>query len=366
MMGLMMSLPIFAQQTTVEGSRFFDNTYVGVNVGGQVGMTNFTGHNNWVVKPTGHVYVGKYLTPVFGLELNGDVYFHDSFSSRNTFVDATYVGLHGRVNLNNVFHKYKGYSDRVEFVPFAGLGWLHRYGTGFVEGEQYQPTQQQISQNSLATKMGIDVVFNLGETRAWTLNVRPTVMYALTGGHVSNTFPKYDAKNARVGVEVGFTYKFGHKNSKGEKVHNFTKAYTVKEYDDMVAQLSNQKPDTVVVTNEVVRQEVKVQNVEVYKFTSPHFECGKTQIDYTGEITLDQLAEQIKASDKTYTITGYASLEGTEKFNNELSLNRAKVVYNGLVKRGVDSSKLKVVGGGPTDKFGKKYELNRTITVKED
>lgn len=364
MMGLIMSVPVFAQQTTVEGSRFFDNTYVGVNVGGQVGMTNFTGHNNWVVKPTGHVYVGKYLTPVFGLELNGDVYFHDGFSSRNTFVDATYVGIHGRVNLNNVFHKYKGYSDRVEFVPFAGLGWLHGYGTGFMEEEQYQPTQQRIADNSLATKMGVDVVFNLGETRAWTLNVRPTVMYALTGGHVSNTFPKYDAKNARVGVEVGFTYKFGHKNSKGDKVHNFTKAYTVKEYDDMVAQLSSQKPDTVVVTNEVVRQEVK--NVEVYKFTSPHFECGKTQIDYTGEITLDQLAEQIKSSGKTYTITGYASMEGTEKFNNELSLNRAKVVYEGLVQRGVDPLKLKVVSGGPTDKFGQKYELNRTVTVKED
>ena len=31
----MMTMTTFAQQTTVEGSKFFDNTYVGVSVGGQ-------------------------------------------------------------------------------------------------------------------------------------------------------------------------------------------------------------------------------------------------------------------------------------------------------------------------------------------
>ena len=363
---LMMGITASAQQTTVEGSKFFNNTYVGVSVGGQTGMNDLVGHNNWTVAPTGSLYLGKWLTPVFGLELNGDVLLHDGFSTRNLFVDATYVGLAGRVNLNNVFHVYKGHPDQVEVIPFVGFGWLHGYGNGVMTGDKGNvPTRGYVGRNALATKMGVDLAINLGEARAMSINVRPTVEYALSNRKIG--YPHFDKTFGRVGLEVGFTYKFGYKNSTGAKTHNFTKAYTVKEFNDMVDELSFREPDTVYVTNEVIVERVSEVTVPVetpvYLLTSPYFAQGKYNLDATADVVLDMLAEQMTTNDKTYTITGYASLEGVESFNHTLSDNRAKTVYDGLVKRGVEPSRLTVVAGGATDKFGDAYELNRTVKV---
>ena len=367
---LMMSFTSAAQQTTVEGSKFFDNTYVGVSVGGQTGMNDLTGHQNWTVVPTGSLYFGKWLTPVFGLELNGDVLFHDGFHKRNYFVDATYVGLNGRLNMNNIFHVYKGRPDKVEVIPFVGIGWLHSYGDGVVTGSHGNiPTRTAIGRNALATKMGVDLAINLGESRACAINVRPTVEYALSNHKIG--YPHFNKNFGRVGLEVGFTYKFGYKNSTGAKTHNFTKAYTVQEYDNMVAELSSHEPETVYVTNnvevEVIKEVPVTVEKPVYLLTSPYFAQGKYNLDPTADVVLDVLAEQMNANDKTYTITGYASLEGVETFNQKLSENRATAVFNALVKRGVDANRMTIVAGGPTDKFSSTvYELNRTVVVSEN
>ena len=367
---LMMTFSSAAQQTTVEGSKFFQNTYVGVSVGGQVGMNDLTGHQNWTVAPTGSLYLGKWLTPTFGLELNGDALFHDGFNSRNTFVDATYVGINARLNLNNVFHRYRGIPDRVEVIPFVGLGWLHAYGDGVLTGEHGNyPTSQALGRNIFATKMGVDLAINLGKERAWVLDIRPTVEYALSNHKIG--YVQYNKNYGCVGLEVGFTYKFGYKNSTGTKVHNFTKAYTVQEYDDMVAELSNRQPERIVEVQEVIK-EVQVVNevpveMPVYLLTSPYFAQGKYNLDATADVVLDYLANDITTNNKTYTITGYASLEGAEAFNQQLSENRAKAVYDALVERGVEPTRLTVVAGGPTNKFSETvYELNRVVVVNQD
>lgn len=356
---------MFAQQTTVEGSRFFDNTYVGISVGGQTGMKDIIGHNNWTVAPTGSLYFGKWITPVFGLEVNGDVLLHDGFSTRNVFVDATYVGFNARFNLNNIFHKYTGTPDQVEVIPFVGFGWLHAYGNGELTTHNV-PTVYGVGRNSFVTKMGIDVAINLNKQKSWVLDVRPTVEYALTGGYVNGSFPRYDVRNGRIGLEVGVTYKFGHKNSKGEKTHNFTKAYTVKEYEDMVAELSNVKPDTLILDQIVEVEVIKEVPVETVKqlLTAPYFNQGKYNLDPTANVILVALAQEMKNNNCPYTITGYASLEGEETYNQTLSLHRAEAVRDALVNLGVDSSRITVVGGGATDRFGEPYELNRTVVIE--
>lgn len=364
-----MGLTTNAQQTTVEGSRFFDNTYIGVSVGPQTGMYDLSRSHDFTY-PTGSVYVGKWITPIFGLEVNGDVLFHDFFSTRNTFVDATYVGMNARFNLNNIFHRYKGQPDLVEVIPFVGFGWLHAYGSGVYDWhyDHNTPTLWSIGRNSFATKMGIDVAIHLDQQRSWSLNVRPTVEYALTGGVVQGNFPRYNVHNARLGLEIGFTYQFGHKNSKGVTTHNFTKAYTVKEYEDMVAQLSNVKPDTLILDQIVEVEVIKEVPVEVtkqsYVLTAPYFSRAKYNLDPTSTVMIDILAEEINNNKCPYTITGYASLEGDEIYNQELSLHRAESVRDALVSRGVDPDRLTVVGGGPTNKFGSSYELNRTVVVE--
>ena len=139
----------------------------------------------------------------------------------------------------------------------------------------------------------------------------------------------------------------------------------------MVAELSYREPDTVYVTNDVAVEVVKEVSVPVekpvYLLTSPYFAQGKYNLDPTADVVLDILAEQMSTNDNTYTITGYASLEGVETFNQKLSENRAKAVFNALVKRGVDAGRMTIVAGGPTDKFSPTvYELNRTVVVSEN
>lgn len=371
MFALMM--PTYAQQTTVEGSRFFDNTYVGVGVGGQVGLTDMVGHDNWTIAPTASLYFGKWFTPVVGVELNGDVLFHDGFTTRSKVVDASYVGFNARLNLNNLIHRYTGTPDRVEVIPFAGLGWLHGYGHTVIREGGNVPTFAAVDNNAMGVKMGIDLAINVGKTRAWAVNVRPNVVYALTGRNTAHVNPVYDVRYGRLGLDVGFTYKLGHKNSKGERTHNFVRAYTVAEYDAMVAELSNVKPDTVEVVREVeVVKEVVVEKSApaaepVYVFSTPYFKQGGYTLDLSGDKMLAVVANEIVNGDKDarYVITGYASVEGEEDFNKSLSLKRANVVRDALVKRGVNPDVLTVVAGGATEQFGAELDENRTVVINQ-
>ena len=384
---MFISVAMFAQRTTVEGSKVFDNTYVGVSVGGQLGMTNFSGENSWNVAPFVGLSYGKWVTPAFGFELNGDVVLHDGFSVRNRFVDATYVGLNGRLNVNNLVHPYRANPDRVEFIPFVGFGWLHGFGTVPTLEDGIEtlddelvpetpvvvygnvPTVQHVGPNGLASKVGVDVAVNLGENRNWVLNVRPSVLYALTGAYTGNHNPKYNVNYGRVGLEVGVKYKFGHKNSKGERTYRFEPAYTAYEYESLLEKLNNTKTDTVVVTNtvEVIRDVVREVEVEkpTYILMTPVFARGESNLDATSSAILDVFAKQMVSSDKDYVITGYASLEGTERFNTRLSLERAEAVRDALVQRGVSPERLTVVGGGATDEFGDRYEDNRIVVFNE-
>ena len=83
-------------------------------------------------------------------------------------------------------------------------------------------------------------------------------------------------------------------------------------------------------------------------------------------MNLSYLANRIKEfPGTTYTINGYAdSATGTPAFNEKLSLKRAQVVKDLLVKKyGIPADNLKVAAGGGVDKFGQPI-LNRVVLVE--
>ena len=59
-------------QVTVEGSKLTDNIYVGINGGVSV----ITTHNKWMknLMPNFGVRVGKNITPIFGIAIDGTAY----------------------------------------------------------------------------------------------------------------------------------------------------------------------------------------------------------------------------------------------------------------------------------------------------
>ena len=188
------------------------------------------------------------------------------------------------------------------------------------------------------------------------------------GGISSTIFGKYNPAHTdgSVGVTAGLTYTFGGKkfvpNTKVvETIDNseqYRKLLAEKEAELAEARraLANVKP----VTKEVVKE------VEVAGPRAIFFQINKAVIDDYGMVNIQLAAKIIKANpNKKYTIAGYADkATGSASVNQKLSDQRAKVVYDALVKEGVSPSQLEYKGyGGVNNMFGKD-KLNRVIILE--
>lgn len=121
------------------------------------------------------------------------------------------------------------------------------------------------------------------------------------------------------------------------------------------------------------QQPVEVEEQEAVVITDPNiaprtvfFTIGSDKLSPQEEMNLSYLASRIKEfPGTTYTINGYAdSATGSPAFNQKLSLERAQVVKDLLVKKyGIPADNLKVAAGGGVDKFGQPI-LNRVVLVE--
>ena len=98
-----------------------------------------------------------------------------------------------------------GYLAAVSYTHLvAGMGWLHYYVNG--DGDQ----------NSWSTRLGLNFNFNLGESKAWTLGIKPAIVYDMQGTY-PETKSRFNANNAGFELTAGLTYHF--KTSNG--THHF-------------------------------------------------------------------------------------------------------------------------------------------------
>jgi outer membrane protein OmpA-like peptidoglycan-associated protein len=351
---LMMVFSANAQVAT-ENAKLFDNTYVGVEVGATTPL-NF--NSMFPVNTVAGIKFGKELTPVFGLEAEGFAVFGDNVyrygvngsipaegafnvhknGSVNTFVKATNVGLNGVINWSNLLFGYQGTPRFFEVKTNTGLGWMHYFGTytpaypigGYVTAGK---------QNVLTAKTAVDFAFNLGAKKAHTITVSPGIYWNLNeGGNV-----KFNKNYAQFGVMVGYTYHF--KTSNG--THHF-KTYDVGamvgEIDRLNSELAK-KPTEVEV--------IKYVDRTVNNYNGPVTNNVATKADKNTFIFFafnsDVLTDNAKATlDEipvgAYNIYGYASNEGSTKYNQKLSERRATAVAKYLESKGSRISTIKGCG----------------------
>lgn len=100
------------------------------------------------------------------------------------------------------------------------------------------------------------------------------------------------------------------------------------------------------------------------------FDTDKYELKEKSFLELDKLAEVLKSSQSIKVeIGGHTDNVGDIKYNQKLSLNRAKSVYDYLISKGVNASQLTYKGYGSTDPVGdntteKGREQNRRIELK--
>lgn len=82
------------------------------------------------------------------------------------------------------------------------------------------------------------------------------------------------------------------------------------------------------------------------EYSAIQFEFDSYVLKTSSYPTLDRISQDLRNTDASMTLEGYASSEGTEAYNIQLSKDRANAVKNYLVNSGVAANKLDVIGYG--------------------
>ena len=391
-------------QTTVQGSKAFDNMSITLKGGAVSPFQHYAFFKN--ARGIFGLEVRKQVTPVLGLGLEGEWTINTSswndyrtpwapFGGKSVnWFDHQFVGAFGAFNLSNLFGGYKGAPRFVEVEAVAGAGWLHAYQHGVDNSDE----------NSWYTKYGVNFNFNLGESKAWTISLKPSVLWDMNGckdnanverdmnrkvnaGRNVQT-SRYNANNALVEMEVGVTYHF--KNSNGE--HYMTLCpyrYSQEDIDvlngkinDLRNQLSKAQADLNAANaraDQLARdleecKKLKNKVVEIDKtgeqlMTNVFFKVNSTEITRDQQPNVERVAIYLKNhKDATVEIKGYASPEGPVDNNIRLANGRAASVKDMLVKKyGIKANRINAEGQGIGNMFSE-LEWNRVsvCTINDD
>lgn len=369
-------------QTTVAGSKFFDNWSFTLK-GGMVSPMENVGFFK-AARGIAGAELRKQITPIFGLGVEGEWSVNTSswtgLKSANTF-DHQYVGVFGTFNFMNAFAGYTGAPRVFELEAVAGTGWLHAYYPHTVADDG----------NSWATKVGLNFNFNLGEAKAWTISLKPALLWNMNGDVAADKFSNlgydshYNVNNMYFELQAGVTYHF--KNSNGTHHFALVRPFDQAEIDALNAQInalrgdleacgaSNaallaQLADLQAQLDACNRRPKEVQQVikNLDNIRYVFFNVNSSYIQANQQPEIAMTAAQVKENaGATVLVQGYASKDGSKAFNQKLSERRAQAVKKALVQNGVPESSITTEGLGVTEVFNK-LDWNRmakmTVNVK--
>lgn len=352
MMALMLS--IGAMNAQVMPAKLFDNVAVELKGGISTPLNDpFAG-----VSPAVGLEVEKYINPWLGVAIDGTTLIANPYGEANPHTMFDLVNVNGLVKFNvvNMFTKFDGTRNFFEPVVFTGIGWGHRTCSEFAD------------RNYMTYKAGAELNFNLGKQREWAIRLTPAVVW----GPVDDG--RLNINNGGLEIMAGVAYRFKNHDDN----HNFTlaKLYNQNEIDELNDKINKlrEKNCELCTTNVHLKNALENQKVQervieridtVMLMPRVQFNQGGAKVGETTQATVEAMAEYMKSNDKTYTLVGYASTEGSTEFNQTLSVQRAEALKKLLVELGVDESRLTVVGNGETDKFStENLSVNRVVIVE--
>lgn len=352
-------------QDMLSKSKFFDNWQVGVKGGG----FSYT-HQEAFIKNTRATFgaeIGKQISPAFRLGVEGMAYVRpvdlDNDVDAGNFIDRTNVSLVGTVNLSNLIAGYKGTPRFFEVEGFAGIGWFHRYVQDIAPNYR-----ENYRSNSMSAQFGSNLLFNLGESKAWGVKLSPAIVYGVDVPTEKSSVNSLNSLNSFIQATVGVVYRF--KGSNG--AHHFTTATQNpdnsaelgrlrdelnsknKELSDCQRQVNKLQDDLEAARNkkpEVVEKVVTKNKKTLESVVT--FRVAKSTIDASQLPNVERIASYLnKYRNAKVSIKGYASPEGNLEKNKQLATARAEAVKNLLVKRyKISADRIQAEGNGIGDMF---------------
>ena len=345
-------LTINAQTVVVKGGGFWDNWSMGVQGGATMKMSGEAFFKS--ARPAFGLTLGKQWTPILGMDLQGMGYVNTTNSS--TMIDASDVSLIGRMNLMNLFAGYNGMPRPFEIETVTGLGWLHHYMTGSGDTDD------------LSARVGLNFNFNLGEDAAWTLGIKPAVVFNLTGEFPDKKMA-FNRNHSNMEILFGLTYHFAGSDGNrhftlvnavdpmaiaamNEEINDLREIVVAKDVElvglaDELLMVQNQ-------LNEARNKKVEASGETINIVESVvAFPFNQSEVQSSQMPSLEHVANYLKNNpNANITVNGYASPEGTEEYNIQLSQRRAEAVKNILVnKYGIAANRINTIGHGVGDIF---------------
>ena len=352
-----------AQTTEEQTTKFRDNWSIGLNGGIVTPLSHSAFFKN--ARATVGIDLNKQLSPIYGLTFE-NMWSINTFESSAAF-DASNLMLLHRINLNNVFCRYKGKPSLFEVEALAGFGWLH-------VNDAYYTNDGEKDGNWISSKVGLNLNFNLGEKKAWTIAVKPAILWNVTQFGEDNI--NFHSDQAAWEITAGVVYHF--KNSNGK--HHMTKvrAYDASEVSALNATINNLRQDVNSkdesmrnTANKLRNEEQKsadleralkeCQNQGPKVITNNKktlesvvtFRQGKIVIDASQQPNVERIATYLKNhKEAKVNILGYASPEGSAEINARIAKQRAEAVKTILInKYKISASRITAEGQGVGEMF---------------
>lgn len=278
--------------------------------------------------------------------LEGSMKYKDLYSK----VRVINFSLHTDINVNNLIRPVPCGERRWTVSLSPGIYFQKFYPDVFTKEGDHHFAKEHF--NPLSVSLGGESMLRWKAGRAIDLQAR----YGINWIHQNvfdgiATYRPRDKQNFMTHFSVGVVWKIGARHKKKDHLM-YAPRYVAppKERGRIV--------DTVIVKMEpqvIVQQhtvEIPVEKAVWYNMPTIHFKRGSATIEteaYADELnTIVKLLNEVP--DATIRIYGYADHTGTERFNENLTQQRAEAMRDYLIGKGIKADRIRAVRGQGIDK----------------
>lgn len=362
---------------------FWDNWEISAGLGGGTAFSNSGNLGSWGDRFgfEGNLSLTKWLHPVVGVrgQLQGGWF--NNFDADLGKLKWPYLFVHAdvMVNASNWIGGYR--EDRVWYaVPFAGFGYLASNFTDKSQRTSLSGTNQEFAFTAgLLNKFRLSQAFDfnielkglMAKSEICPASVSGAYLFGFTA--TAGITYRFNQRNWQRGVP-GYTAEdiraFQDAVAAGNAALEASKAENARLNEELAAaQAAAKEAETAAAEAEAkAAAEARKVNTSSSPTSIIFYDYSMSKLTAKDKTRLELTADLIKngPKDRVYTIQGHADQQtGTPAGNKRVAENRAKNVYDYLIKCGVNPKQLTYEGlGNEPDVYKNVQQANRSVIIK--